>query len=86
MSYNTVNQCAHDVALIGRVAAASAQEGATAPEAMAYGLIWDVAAAADIEAAYASALAGANPNPGGDETVVTDGMILSAVQAHWPPA
>jgi hypothetical protein len=36
-----------------------------------------------VESAYASALAANNPNPGGDESVITDGMILSHVQANW---
>ena len=84
MSYATVTKCAHDQAFLGRLTAAVAQEGATAPESTANGLIWTVSAKADIEAAYASALAAGNPNPGGDEGVITDGMILSAVQAAGP--
>jgi hypothetical protein len=85
MSYATIDQCARDEAFLGRLTAAVAQEGSLAPPSDAYALIWTVAAAGDIEAAYASALAAGNPNPGGDESVITDGMILSAVQAH-PPA
>lgn len=89
MSYATIYQCANDQALQNRVTAACAQEGASfAPSAMT-NIIWDVAAASDIEAAYASALAAGNPNPGGDESVITDGMILSATQAalaELPPA
>lgn len=84
MSYATINECANDQALQGRVTAACAQEGAPAPQSTMYAIIWAVAAAGDIEAAYASALAAGNPNPGGDETVITDPMILSAVQAHLP--
>lgn len=83
MSYNTINTCAHDAALLGRVTAAAADEGAVAPESLAHQLIWPVAASSDIEAAYASALANDHPDPGGDESVITDQMILSAVQAHW---
>jgi hypothetical protein len=84
MSYNTINTAAHDQALLGRVAAAAAAEGADSPTGAASQLIWLVAAASDIEAAYASALAAGNPDPGGDEAVITDGMILSAVQANMP--
>jgi hypothetical protein len=51
-----------------------------------YQVIWAVASANDVEAAYASALAAENPDPGGDETVITDGMILAHVQANLPPA
>lgn len=84
MSYKTVNACAHDSALQGRVTAACAQEGATDPNAVMYQVIWPVAGASDVEAAYASALAAQNPDPGGDETVITDGMILANVQANLP--
>jgi hypothetical protein len=89
MSYATIAQCARDMALFERVTAASAAELAALdsslhPSTVANLVIWPLSSAADIEAAYASALAAGNPNPGGDETVVTDGMILANVQAHWP--
>lgn len=85
MSYNTISQCANDGAFLSRITAAAAQEGApTPPHGTAQQLIWPVSARTDIEAAYASALAAGNPNPGGDEAVITDGMILSAVQAELP--
>jgi hypothetical protein len=84
MSYNTINACAQDVAFYGRLTAAAAAEGSDLPDATASRLRWTVSAASDIEAAYASALAADNPNPGGDEAVITDQMILSAVQANWP--
>jgi hypothetical protein len=45
-------------------------------------LIWPVSCATDIEAAYESAILANHPNPGGDPSVITDQMILSAVQAH----
>lgn len=84
MSYGTVNQCANDVSFQGRLTAAAAAEGATRdPSTAMFVLRWVVASAGDIEAAYASAVAGDNPDPGGDEAVITDQMILSAVQANW---
>ena len=49
-----------------------------------FSLRWEVSAKSDIEAAYASALAAGNENPGGDEGVITDGMILAAVQSLAP--
>jgi hypothetical protein len=52
--------------------------------ANAYLMTWPVVIASDVEAAYASALAAGNPSPGGDPAVITDGMILSNVQAKWP--
>jgi hypothetical protein len=85
MSYATIHQCANDPAFAGRLSACIAQEGDTNPFALLGDLIWQVATASDIEAAYASAIAADNPNPGGDESVITDQMILSAVQPHMPP-
>lgn len=84
MSYGSMYQCAGDVAFLGRVTACCAQEGATDPPAVAGAIIWDVVSASDIAAAYESALLSGNPNPGGDEAVITDGMILANVQAHKP--
>lgn len=89
MSYATIALCARDMALLDRVTASAAAELAALdsslhPSIVANLIMWPLSAASDIEAAYASALASNNPNPGGDETVVTDGMILANVQAHWP--
>lgn len=84
MSYNTIFASANDTALQGRVTAACAGEGEPQPNGAMYQVIWQVSAKADIEAAYASALASGNPNPGGDESVITDQMILSAVQPLLP--
>jgi hypothetical protein len=81
MSYSTINKCAQDPSLYGRLCAAAAAEGDVSKAGQ---VLWPVAASSDIEAAYASALAANNPDPGGDESVITDQMILSAVQAHWP--
>jgi hypothetical protein len=84
MSYNTINRCANDQAFQSRITACAAQEGAVEPSGAMYKLIWPVSTRTDIEAAYASALAAQNPNPGGDEAVISDQMILSAVQAELP--
>jgi hypothetical protein len=85
MSYTTINTSANDPELQGRVTAACAQEGETGnPQSQMFGLIWWVCTRADVEAAYASALVGGNPHPGADDTVVTDNMILSAVQSAPP--
>jgi len=90
MSYTTIYRCSIDPAFTSRVQACIAQEqiakGETAnPNEIAPPLIWAAASADDVEAAYESALAAYNPNPGGDPSVITDGMILSHVQANWPP-
>jgi hypothetical protein len=84
MSYSSINLCVNDGAFMGRLIACCADEGEENPYQVAESLKWDVATADDIEAAYASALAAENPNPGGDEAVITDQQILSAVQANLP--
>lgn len=90
MSFNTIHECANDAAFHGRLTACcaaeiNARDETREPDLVMYLVRWPVAAMSDIEAAYASALAAGNPNPGGDEAVITDQMILSAVQANWPP-
>jgi hypothetical protein len=86
MSYSTINQCVSDGAFQGRLTAACAQEDVPPdPITGMWNIRWEVAAKPDIEAAYASAIAADNPNPGGDETVITDQMILSAVQSLAAP-
>lgn len=83
MSYLTISQCVADADFQQRVNACTYQEGGN-PYAHS-SLMWDVAGKADIEQAYAYALEVANPAPGADETVITDGMILSAVQSILTP-
>ncbi len=98
MSYSTITQSANDPALTDRIQAATVQEAWNNPAhavtdygrdvqaspSNAMRLYWPVCIAADVEAAYASALAGGNPDPGGDPAVITDGMILANVAAKWP--
>jgi hypothetical protein len=87
VSYYTINVNANDQAFIGRLTACAAQEGRQPDEVTAaWRLRFPVASKSDIEAAYASALAAGNPNPGGDPSVITDGMILSAVQSVPDPS
>lgn len=82
MSYSTIAICAADRELRDRVSSAAAQEGHSVAFDIDY--MWQVSSAQDIEAAYASALAGGNESPGGDESVITDGMLLAYVQANPP--
>ena len=89
MSYSTITQCVNDQAFTARVTACIAQEQLAkgevpSPWGFTSSFAWAVASASDVEAAYASALAAQNPNPGGDESVITDSMILAHVQANWP--
>ena len=79
MSYLSISKCVADNGFVERVRACVADEGqdvATIPSE----LYWFVATADDVEAAYASALAAGIPEPGSDETVITDAMILGKVQ------
>jgi uncharacterized protein YbjT (DUF2867 family) len=85
MSYGTISRNANDTVFLGRLTAAAAAEGADDPNAAALELVWPVVVSSDIAAAYESAVLADNPNPGGDESVITDQMILSAVQANMPP-
>lgn len=90
MSYATIFQCVNDPAFTSRVTSCIAQEQIAKDETANPGMIsaplfWAVASASDVESAYASALAAYNPNPGGDPAVISDAMILSHVQANWPP-
>jgi hypothetical protein len=96
MSYNTLTKASLDPALTNRVIAAVQKEARANPEfgdtdygqlvqknsAEGVQLVWPVCI--DTEAAYESAVAAENPNPGGDESVITDAAIGAAVQAHWP--
>ena len=99
MSYAITWQAANDYVLTQRVTAAVADQAwrnenladndyadrvRSGPMSAATEMVWAVATAADVNAAYASAVAAGNPNPGGDESVVTDQMILSVLQADWP--
>lgn len=82
MSFNTIAQCAADETFGQRLRAAYAKEGVGQPDGAYYQQRWAVSADPSIEPAYESAIVGENPNPGGDEAVITDGALTAAVQAH----
>lgn len=98
MSYTTISRSANDQALKDRVIAAVAQEAWNNPAlidneyarnvrlsaANSLLMVWPIVTSNDVAAAYESAVAAGNENPGGDPAVITDGMILAAVQADWP--
>lgn len=99
MSYTTITQSTQDQALQDRVTAAAVKEAwSGGPEFVGsdYGellrawpqealrtFIWPVSI--EYEEQYAYALGEANPNPGGDEGVITDLNIQASIQVHWPP-
>ena len=97
MSLSTINLAAHDDALLARIEAGVWKETIANPEYGDSGFggmvlgggapiesVFAYPIAVDTEAAYESALAAGNPDPGGDPAVITDAAIGSAIQAHWP--
>ncbi len=88
MTYNAIAAAAQDPDLRQRIAACFAQEttGPDQPTALADLHAWRIVAHTDIADAYSYAVSlGTVERPGQDEAVVTDAMILSAVQALVAP-
>jgi hypothetical protein len=86
MTYTSIAISAGDYALVRRVASCAAQEGVTGDAtAWATQHIWEIVSSTEIEEAYEYALGTENPNPGGDEGVITDAMILANVQPMLLP-
>lgn len=82
MSFATIALSTSDQALASRTQAAYASEGVTHPDGAWNAMRWAIASDPSVSGPYASAIAGGVPNPGGDESVITDGMLTAAVQAH----
>jgi len=80
VSYWDVAQMSADPDLTARVAASAAQEGKPDPRNWAADNMLTLAASPGWGEAWASAVAAGNESPGRDGAVITDGMILSAVQ------
>jgi hypothetical protein len=81
MSYKTQAILSQNDQLMMRVSACAATQKVPGPVAWAYDHQWQLAAQPGWDAAYNSAVAANVPSPGNNETVITDSMILSAVQA-----
>jgi hypothetical protein len=82
MGYWEVAKMAQDADLTARVQAAAAEEIDGDPYQWTASNMLDVAASPGWDEAWSSALASGNETPGRDPAVITDGMILSAVQAQ----
>lgn len=80
MSYANIVSAARSQSLIDRVTACAAQQHLGMPERWAKDNAWQVAAQPGWGDAWASAVASGIEDPGADEGVITDPMILSAVQ------
>jgi hypothetical protein len=81
MSYLTVSRIAADPFMRLRCGACAAVEGIPDPENWAFRNSLLLASQPGWSEAWDSALAAGNEQPGADEAVITDGMILAAVQA-----
>jgi hypothetical protein len=93
MSYATQSLLAKDQDFIDRCSASAAKEipmgSPTNPVEYTYANIWHLAASPGFDAAYDSAIAGGIARPGWEPSVISDGQILSAMQAliaAVPPA
>lgn len=83
MTYKTVADMQEDYELRRRLVAACAVEKADEanPSGWVSDRIWDLVTQPGWADAYGYAKNAGNAHPGADEAVVTDGMILSALQA-----
>lgn len=84
MSYWDQAMMAADSDLFLRCRACAAQEGATDPNTWTSDNMLALAAQPGWDAAWASAVASGTPQPGRDPAVISDPMILAAVQALDP--
>lgn len=86
MTYSTIADIAADPYILRRITAAAAQERKPRPyDQWAYNYRWDIASSPGWAEAWESAVAAGVSSPGNDPAVITDGMILSAVQPIEPP-
>ena len=89
MTYHAIGVAAQDEALRRRIAACIAQEAPTDqrhPIAHADALIWGACGSPGWGEAYAYALETDVTDPGADPAVISDAMILAAVQPMLPTA
>lgn len=85
MSYNTIAKMAYDPDLRRRLYACAGQEDIPFPTHWVDDNIWTIVSNPEFEAAYAYALGTGVPNPGQDEGVISDAVILAHVQPLKPP-
>ncbi len=85
MSYKSIALMAQDQDLRARIRAAIAMEGNSTANWQLEETYWKMAAASDWDDAYDYAQATNVERPGWNESVITDQMILSRLQALYPP-
>jgi len=83
MGYKSVADMAENFSLNRRLTAGAAKESIDNPQGWVNIYRWEIASQPGWDAAWDSAVAGGVLDPGADEAVITDGMILSGVQAVW---
>jgi hypothetical protein len=81
VSYKSIADMAESYSLSRRITAGAASESITDPQTWVSKYRWEVVSQPGWDAAWDSAVAGGDPDPGANEGVITDGMILSGVQA-----
>lgn len=81
-TYNMIADLAEDGGFVRRCVAAAAGEGVTQSEAWGINNKYLLASAPGFGDAYEYAVASGVENPGASDAVITDAMILSAVQAR----
>jgi hypothetical protein len=81
VTYSTIATIQEDFTLRRRLNACAAAEDIENPEQWVVDNSWKLAVQPGWAAAWESALASGVESPGRREDVITDGMILSAVQA-----
>lgn len=86
MSYFTQARLAADGAIRERTIACAVSIGVDEPQGWAISHMWQLSAVPGWDEAYEAALNAKNPSPGEDESVITDAMILAAVQALNSPS
>lgn len=89
MSYSALHRMRQSNGLRERLTAAAAQEGSADPDLWVHSNTWAIVSDPEWVSAwtYAEGTATVNHNPdiGAREDVITDGMILSAIQARTAP-
>lgn len=95
MSYGNQSALARDQDFLDRCSSAAAVEiralepsSPTQPQAWVYEHAWHLAASPGFGDAYASGIANGLARPGLDDSVITDAMILGAIQpllGDYPP-
>lgn len=87
MAFSDIALLSADNDFIMRTRACAATEGESDPVAWSTANQWAMAATPSFGDKYASAIAGGVVRPGNDQAVISDGDIVSAVQAirNAPP-